>query len=63
MVIIFVLYLLMIFVLLNLIVQVLLYLKDVKERVSLKVSLRRQVRPQELGVKFSGAAKVRSTST
>lgn len=39
------LYFAVVFVLLNLIVQVLLYLKDARERLSLKLSLSKQTRP------------------
>lgn len=38
-----VLYFVIIFVLINLIVQIALYIKDTKERISLKISLSRQV--------------------
>jgi len=37
------LYFIMIFVLINLIVQIALYVKDTKERISLKISLSKQV--------------------
>jgi hypothetical protein len=45
MIVIIFLYFAVVFVLLNLIVQVLLYLKDAKERLSLKLSLSRQIGP------------------
>jgi len=53
------LYFVMVFVLLNLIMQVLLYLKDTNERLSLKLSLSRQVGPpKHVDVKLTESQKV-----
>lgn len=55
------LYLAIILVLINLIVQVALYLKDIKERISLKMSLSRQIKPREASIKFVRVGKIRSS--
>ncbi len=62
MVIIVFLYLAMIFVLLNLIVQIGLYVKDINERARLRMSLNRQVKPpKQEGIKFAKVGKLRSS--
>jgi len=47
------LYLAMIVVVINLVIQIALYFKDVRERLALKVRLKRQIRPKEAGIKFA----------
>lgn len=63
MAIILLLYLALIFVLVNLVLQIAFYLRDAKERISLKISLKRQVKPKDAGVGLARVGKIRSTSS
>jgi len=55
------LYLALIFVMFNLIVQLVFYLKDATERLRLKIILNRQIKPKEANIKFAKVGKARSS--
>jgi len=55
------LYLALIFVMFNLIVQLVFYLKDATERLRLKIILNRQIKPKKANMKFAKVGKARSS--